>query len=120
MVVSRGGKNAQARLWARASPRIPSEVLGSARWGLFETYRQFRDLLRREKPRAILIYGYYQKEHWILRFLAQQFRIPLLFVGENFSDRARGLRGWLREPLLSLFFAGISRFIAIGKRTFDY
>ncbi len=80
---------------------FPNKTLSSrSRLGrLFEINR----LLKEQKPRAVLLYGYYLLEHWLVLLSARWRKIPVLFVGETYSPNGptRGLTGllrvWLRE-----------------------
>ncbi len=79
-------------------------------------WTQLRDILIRERPQAVLIYGYYQWEHWCLRLLCKRLGIALLFVGETFEKSRSPVRGWL----IRFFFAGVDDFISIGTKTHEY
>ena len=43
--------------------------------------------------------------------------IPLLFVGETFTQSASLTRKLLKIPLLRFYFGGVGQFIAIGEKT---
>ncbi len=86
-------------------------------WPLFN---RLKSLLIIEKPEAILVYGYYLKEHWILRFLCSRLGISLIFVGETFTSNSSWLRRAITTPLQNLFLKGVTRFISIGKKTEDF
>jgi len=98
----------------------PNRTLGTQNLSLIEKVRTIHQVLRNEKPQAVLLYGYYQVEHWILRFLCAQKKIPLLFVGETFDWRGSFFRKSLKKVLVHYFFQQVASFIAIGKRTVDY
>lgn len=82
-----------------------------------KTYRNLKSLILTEKPAAILVYGYYLKEHWILRFLSSRLNIPLIFIGETFTSNSPHLRRIITTQLQKLFLKGVHRFISIGKKT---
>jgi glycosyltransferase involved in cell wall biosynthesis len=99
---------------------FPNEVLGTAQGGLWSRFRILRDCLRREKPSAVVIYGYYLPEHWILRLLCGRMNVPIFFVGETYSETTSFLRRMVKRPLRSYFFEKVSRFIAIGRKSEAY
>ncbi len=96
---------------------FPSESLGELSTGAWKNYRTLSALLKREKPDAVLIYGYYLPQHWMLWWLCKNLDIPLLFIGETFSREGAGVRKWLKGVLQPLFFRGIKHFVSIGSRT---
>ncbi|MCA9242258.1 MAG: glycosyltransferase family 4 protein [Planctomycetales bacterium] len=96
-----------------------NEVLESRR-GLFRFTRKVMGLLWKERPSAVLIYGWYLPEHWILWALCRVRGIPLIFVGETFSHGASRWRVRLKRVLHPLFFSGVRQFISIGKKTYDF
>jgi glycosyltransferase involved in cell wall biosynthesis len=89
---------------------FPNETLETPRLGTLKR------ILKRERPEAVVVYGYYLPEHWWLRWLTARQGIPLLFVGETFAPSGSIVKGALRK----YFFRGVSRFIAIGNKTADY
>jgi glycosyltransferase involved in cell wall biosynthesis len=93
------------------------QTLGTHQLNLKETYQKVKKVLAEENPNAVLVYGYYLKEHWILRILCSQLNIPLLFVGETFTSHSSWLRRTLTSPLQKWFLSGVKRFISIGKKT---
>ncbi|MCB0403489.1 MAG: glycosyltransferase family 4 protein [Bdellovibrionales bacterium] len=96
-----------------------SEVLHS-HGGLVGFTRRVSGLLGRERPSAVLIYGWYLPEHWILWTLCRLRGIPLIFVGETFSQGASRWRARLKRILHPIFFSGVRQFISIGKKTYDF
>ena len=99
---------------------FPNETLHTASLGLRKSFLAFRRCLIEESPQAVLIYGYYQWEHWMLRLLTAELKIPLLFVGETFGEGKSMARRFLKRTLLSWFFSGVSQFITIGIKTRDH
>lgn len=98
----------------------PNQVLRTQALGLAQKVKVLDRVLKEEKPKAVLVYGYYQIEHWILRILCAWRKIPILFVGETFDWRGSFLRKKLKKLLINYFFNQVSGFIAIGKKTFEY
>lgn len=98
----------------------PSQVVQTQTLSFFQKWRVLRNILLQEEPQAILIYGYYQTEHWILRFLSARMGIPLLFVGETFDWRGSLFRKSIKKIIISGFFRSVSGFVSIGKKTWDY
>lgn len=96
-----------------------SEVLNTRR-NLFRFFWRVSRLLRVEKPSAVLIYGWYLPEHWMLWALCRVRGVPLVFVGETFSHGASRWRVRLKRILHPIFFAGVQQFISIGKKTYDF
>ncbi len=84
---------------------------------ILQIYKSLKTLLITEQPNAILVYGYYLKEHWILRLLCSQMNIPLIFVGETFTSNSSWLRRFATTPLQTFFLRGVKRFVSIGKKT---
>lgn len=98
----------------------PNRVLETQNRSLISKIKILNQVLNDEKPRAILVYGYYQLEHWILRLLCAWKNIPILFVGETFDWRGSFLRKQLKNVFINYFFKRVAGFIAIGKKTFEY
>lgn len=99
---------------------FPNEVIGTESLSWWGCWKTLHGILKQEKPGQVAIYGYYLPEHWMLRILCTLHRIPLIFVGETFQSGNWSLRRLAKAPLRRFFFAGISRFIAIGRKTTDY
>lgn len=99
---------------------FPNETVATARLGYRAAFARLREILEAERPSAVLTYGYYQQEHWMLRWLTARLEIPLLFIGETFESRGGLLRRSVRKPLRDFFFRKVSRFIAIGGKTASY
>jgi len=97
-----------------------STVIQTQNLTFFKKWKKLKRILLEEKPQAILIYGYYQTEHWILRLLSTQLKIPLLFVGETFDWRGSLLRKSIKKVVISSFFKSVSGFVSIGKKTWEY
>jgi glycosyltransferase involved in cell wall biosynthesis len=93
-----------------------SEVLHTTGRSPITQARLLRRVLRETRPAAVLVYGYYLPEHWVIRFLCARLGIPLLFVGETFSNGGTGVRRIARAGLLRYFFRGIDRIISIGDK----
>lgn len=87
---------------------------------LIEKYKTLKKILLTEKPGAVLVYGYYLPEHWVLRWICAFNRIPLIFVGETFDWRGSLIRRTLKKFLITYFFKKISDFISIGKKNTEY
>jgi glycosyltransferase involved in cell wall biosynthesis len=114
------GKIPKQRFGLPLTEGFPSQILGTSQYGLRERYRMLKEILDRESPDAVLIYGYFLPEHWMLRLLCRKLRIPLVFVGETFGHQTSLWRKALKLPLLKYFFTGVSEFIAIGNKTAQY
>ncbi|MFM8269225.1 MAG: glycosyltransferase family 4 protein [Pseudomonadota bacterium] len=102
------------------SEGYPNRVLETQTLSFLDKVKTLNQALNKEKPQAVLVYGYYQVEHWILRILCAQKKIPLLFVGETFDWRGSFLRKKIKSFLIGYFFNRVAGFVAIGKKTFDY
>lgn len=98
----------------------PNETLYTNQLSLWKTYQKLKDTLTREKPQSILVYGYYLKEHWILRYLCTRFKINLIFVGETFTSHSSLFRKCLTTPLQNFFLKGVKTFISIGEKTKNF
>jgi glycosyltransferase involved in cell wall biosynthesis len=96
---------------------FPNQVMNTARLGFRKTWHELRRILRAEKPRAIAIYGYYLPEHWMIRRLTAEMNIPLIFIGETFSQGTSLPRRLIKKPFQRYFFRGVTQFIAIGTKT---
>jgi glycosyltransferase involved in cell wall biosynthesis len=94
-----------------------SETLQTNSLKISSIYKKLKATLVTEQPQAVLVYGYYLKEHWILRLLCSQLHIPLIFVGETFTSNSSWLRKTITTPLQNFFLKGVKRFISIGKKT---
>ncbi len=114
------GKNPAQKWGLPLQQGFPNETLGTAQWSTIKTWRTLSQILKRENPSRVAIYGYYLPEHWILRVLCALNRIPLIFVGETFQSGGAGIRRWIKMPLRAFFFRGVWRFIAIGRKTQQY
>ena len=97
-----------------------NRTLETQKLSFIEKVAALNRVLGEEKPQAVLFYGYYQVEHWILRILCAQKKIPLIFVGETFDWRGSLFRRGIKRVLINYFFRKVAGFIAIGKRTVDY
>lgn len=83
-------------------------------------YKALKKILLTEKPGAVLVYGYYLPEHWVLRWICAFYRIPLIFVGETFDWRGSFSRKTLKRLLISHFFKKVTNFVSVGKKNTDY
>ena len=99
---------------------FPSQILHTKDMTFFQKVSKLKQILKEANPSAVALYGYYLPEHWILRFLTQFLSIPLIFIGETYENRNPGWRQFIKRPLISLFFSGVSQFIAIGNKTKKY
>lgn len=109
------------QVWGRTLDEgYDCEVIGTAQLSLLARWRRLREILQTERPAAVVVYGYYLPEHWLLRRLCGVSGIALLFVGETFAPSSRWWRAWLKAPLLRYFFGGVSQFLAIGDRNASY
>jgi len=94
--------------------------LNTSQLNLLKKISVLSKVLEEQKPQAILIYGYYQIEHWILRVLSARYQIPLIFVGETFDWRGSWLRKGLKKMLIRFFFEQVKGFVSIGNKTTQY
>ena len=93
-----------------------NETLKTDSLGVWKTYQKLKQILLLEKPKAVLVYGYYLKEHWILRCLCAQLKISLIFIGETFSSNSSFIRRLMTSPLQNFFLKGVKSFISIGEK----
>lgn len=101
--------------------RFPNRSLESQQKGLWSFFGEVRSLLRENRPRGILIYGYFLPEHWILWLLCWWYRVPIVFIGETFTrSGASWWRSGIKRVVQPLFFAGIERVVSIGERTAEF
>lgn len=98
----------------------PNQMLRTRSLNLAQKVKTLNRVLEENRPQAVLVYGYYQVEHWILRVLCAWRKTPLLFVGETFDWRGSFFRKKMKRVLVKYFFNQVSAFIAIGKRTVNY
>lgn len=97
-----------------------SEVIGTDELGFWRSLRQIKSILKSESPSAVVIYGYYLPEHWIIRRLTARMSIPLIFVGETFSGSGSFIRRLFKKSLIKYFFQGVSQFVTIGSKTSSF
>lgn len=95
---------------------FPNEVLERKYRGPIGFAEAASSLIRKTAPNAILIFGYYLPEHWILWWLGQYYQIPVLFIGET-SLSAGGGKSAPKLILQNLFFRGVSQFVSIGHQS---
>jgi len=95
----------------------PNETLNTHQLRLSDAFRKLQTLLIAERPSAIVVYGYYLKEHWILRILSAKLNIPLIFIGETFPSNSSLIRKILTRPLQQYFLKGVHHFVSIGNKT---
>lgn len=94
-----------------------NQIVGTAGNAPWRNYSRLRKVIQTEKPAAILLYGYYLPEHWEILQAAKKMRIPVLFIGETFTEGSSSLRRFFKGPLVKYFFSNVSHFVAIGDRT---
>lgn len=94
--------------------------LNTAQLNILKKISLLNKILEDQKPKAILIYGYYQIEHWILRMLSSRHQIPLIFVGETFDWRGSWYRKILKKLFIRFFFDQVKEFVSIGNKTTRY
>jgi len=114
------GKHSKENFGLNLQEGYPQKILETGKLPFLAQWRLIKNLIKSEKPGAILIYGYYQPEHWFLRFWATHFKVPLLFVGETFDWRGSFFRKSIKRFLVNYFFKGVSGFISIGEKTAAY
>lgn len=98
----------------------PSQVLNLGQLPLRERYRKLKETLSEVKPKAVVIFGYYLPEHWMIRMLATRLGIHTIFVGETFQSSHHRWRRPIQTRFRKLFFSGMDRFVSIGKKNFEY
>lgn len=94
-----------------------NQVLNTAGKPAWKNYYALKKLIQSEHPAAILLYGYYLPEHWEILHIANALKVPVLFIGETFTDGRSALRRFLKGPLVQYFFNHVSHFVAIGDKT---
>ncbi|NBW97961.1 glycosyltransferase [bacterium] len=95
-------------------------ILKTEGQSLLKKIQEIRKVIKTEQPQAILVFGYYQVEHWILRYFSSRYGIPLLFIGETFDWRGHVVRKKLKRHLVQWFFKSVSGFVSIGKKNETY
>lgn len=96
---------------------FPVEILGANALGWRKFSKAvFERLTGENRPRAVLLYGYYLPEHWIIRWCCARAGVPLLFVGDTFVENTHGPARFVKRPLQRWFFSGIDRFISVGTK----
>lgn len=111
------GKSSKENFGLNLVSGFTNETLSLSQIKLTKRYGLLKQILKKERPRAILIFGYYLPEHWMLRALTAQLKIPLLFIGETFSrGDFTSWRRYAKEGLTRFFFSGVTKFISIGKK----
>lgn len=99
---------------------FPNQILGTKQRSWLNSLQRLRTLFISKKPGAVLMYGYYLPEHWLLWALCRQLKIPLIFVGETFQVGNGSIRKAIKKWLHPIFFSKVFRFIAIGKKTKEF
>lgn len=97
-----------------------SELMHLREKDYFAQFFSIFEVIRRERPEALLIYGYYLPAHWMILFAARRLRIPLVFVGETFRRSPRGWKGFLKNVLVRFFLRRTTHVIAIGNKNAEY
>jgi len=84
-------------------------------WGKL---KEISRLFLSEKPSAVLVYGYYLPEHWMVWAVARWQKIPLVFIGENYevSEATVGFKAALKTLFRDQFLKSIKTFVSIGER----
>jgi glycosyltransferase involved in cell wall biosynthesis len=119
------------RWWFHESGKIPkqdwelrltsgfqNEVLNVR--GIPAFARRILRLLSENRPEAVVIYGYYLPEQWILWGIARFLGIPIIFIGETMLRNGTVLRNFLRRILSPLFFSGVAQFVSIGEKSLAF
>jgi glycosyltransferase involved in cell wall biosynthesis len=104
---------------ARDYPReltrgFSSSVLRSK--GPLGFYLQISRILMSDKPRAVLFFGYYLWQHWLLWLACKKARTAVLFVGETFDFGSSSPRRFIKSALLPLFLKSADRILTIGEK----
>lgn len=94
---------------------FPNQFLGVGESGLRRFYRRIKQILHQEHPDAVLIYGYYLPENWLVWWICGRKKIPVLFVGETIW-LGTGWRKTLKQIILPFFFRGVTRVVTLGVR----
>lgn len=115
------GKSPKEKIGQHLEQGYPNQILSLSKESVLRRYRVLEKVLKEEKPRAVLIFGYYLPEHWMLRVATRKLNIPLLFVGETFSKgEITSWRRHVKEGLTRYFFSGVSKFVSIGDKNKKY
>lgn len=86
---------------------------------LLKRFQYLTQVVSSERPRALLLFGYYLPEHWWLLKICNQRKIPVLYIGETFSD-SLGFRGWIKKRFTKYWTARVHRIISIGTKNESY
>lgn len=119
------------RWWMHERNKIPKQPWGlsltegfeNETWNLgnlFAFYKKAKYTLKKEKPSAILFYGYFLPENWILLTIARNLKIPCLFIGETFGRKSSSVRQRIKDRLLPPFFKKCAKIISIGKHSTEF
>jgi glycosyltransferase involved in cell wall biosynthesis len=75
------------------------------------------EYLKRERPAAVLIFGWLYYGYWEVALAARRLGIPYLLRGEsNLLNQKSELKWWIKQRTVGVLCRGASRCIAIGKR----
>lgn len=96
---------------------FPNETIGTKKLGFLGSYRALKKILETQVPAAVVIYGYYQPEHWMLWWLCRRLGIALIFIGESFTRGGSIPRRILKKFIQPVFFNSVSQVVAIGEKT---
>ncbi len=96
---------------------FPNETLYLSKTDLNVRYTKLRKCLLEHRPHAVVLYGYYQLEHWMVWWLCISLRIPMIFIGETFERGGNPIRRVLKMMAHPIFFRQISQVISIGNKT---
>jgi glycosyltransferase involved in cell wall biosynthesis len=99
---------------------FPNETLGLDTFPPWRRWRILKRLLEEQRPRAVLLFGYYLPENWMLWITARRLGIPVVFLGETFQEDFLQLRTIVSRPLRLQFLKGLTRIVSIGRRNHDY
>jgi glycosyltransferase involved in cell wall biosynthesis len=79
-------------------------------------------LLRRLRPRAVLLLGYASRFDWISCYEAWRGSFPLLFRAEttDYSTRGRALKAWTRQKVLRFMYRRFARILYIGQSSYRH
>jgi glycosyltransferase involved in cell wall biosynthesis len=98
---------------------FPNQFLTVSQSGLWKFFATVREILRQGRPDAVLVYGYYLPENWIVWLACLIKKIPVLFIGETIW-LGSGWRRRLKQLVLPIFFRGVRRIVTLGVRNEEF